>query len=259
MTVRAPSGRAPRTLQPWVLSVSVVLLTALFFQLAVGRVLDPLWFARPTDVLALLAQWLTGGFIYPHIATTLTEIAIGFGLGVGVAIVLAVVLSSSALLARITMPLVVAANSLPKVALIPFFIFTLGVGIESKVVQVALNVIFIVFLNLYAGLTTINPRLRESLALMGASPFEILVKVKLPASLAWLLSGMRISARYALAGAVAVELLSSNRGLGFLIAKATAQLEPAQLFATLVVLAVMGFAITYALQVLENRVLAWRI
>jgi NitT/TauT family transport system permease protein len=248
-----------KKLPPWTLSLGAVAAVTLFFQLAVGRVLDSLWFARPSDVIVLLGEWFASGSVYPHIVTTLTEIAIGFALGVGAAIVLAVALSSNALLARVAMPLVIAAYSLPKVALIPFFIFTLGVGIESKVAQVALNVVFIVFLNLYTGLTTINPRLRESLALMGASPFEILLKVKLPSALAWLLSGMRISARYALAGAVAVELLSSNRGLGFLIAKATAQLEPAPLFATLVILAVLGFALTYALQVLENRVLAWRV
>jgi len=139
------------------------------------------------------------------------------------------------------------------------FILTLGVGLESKIAQVTANVIFIVFLNLYTGLTSLNPRLRDVLAVMGASPREILFRVKLPAALAWLLAGMRISARYALAGAVIVELLTSNRGLGFLIAKATAQLEAAQVFAAIVVLAVLGLTLTLILQALENALMSWRV
>lgn len=244
---------------PWIITLLVIGLVLLLFQVAVGPVLDPLWFAKPTDIVVVLGTWFADGFIYPHIAITLTEIVIGFGLGVSVAIPLAIVFSSNALFARVAMPLVIAAYSLPKVALIPLFILTLGVGIEAKIAQVMLNVVFIVFLNLYTGLTSLNPQLRDSLALMGASPREIMLKVRLPSALAWLLLGMRISARYALAGAVIVELLSSNRGLGFLIAKSTAHLEPAQLFATIIVLAILGLSMTMALQLLENRLLSWRV
>src|ERR1043166_5479369 len=251
--------RLQRVIPPWVLTIVIVALVLLLFQLAVGPVLDPLWFAKPTDVGTVLATWFADGFIYPHLAVTFSEIIIGFALGVGVAIPLVIAFSSNALFARVATPFVIAAYSLPKVALIPLFILTLGVGLEAKIAQVMLNVVFIVFLNLYTGLTSLKPQLRDSLAVMGATPWEIMLKVRLPSALAWLLLGMRISARYALAGAVIVELLSSNRGLGFLIAKSTAQLEPAQLFATLVVLAILGFSMTSALQLLENRLLSWRV
>jgi len=88
----------------WLMTLCLIGVALLALQFAVGTVLDSLWFARPTDVAAVLVEWFTGGSIYPHLATTLIELGLGFAFGIVIAIILAMVLSSNQLLGQVAMP-----------------------------------------------------------------------------------------------------------------------------------------------------------
>ncbi|HEY4200326.1 MAG TPA: ABC transporter permease [Devosiaceae bacterium] len=243
----------------WIYTIVILAIICIAMENLVGPVLNPLWLPKPTQVAVALFQWVGDGSIWLDIQTTLTEVLYGFAIGVVCALIVVALLSLSRFATDVFMPFIMAAYSLPKVALVPVFILLLGIGIESKVAQVSLNVFFIILLTMLAGIQSINPVLGRSIQIMGASQFEILRMVKLPAALAWLFSGMRLSARYAIGGAVVVEVLSSNRGIGFRAAQATNQLEPAGVFAAAVILVVIGAAMTWILQVIEDKFLAWRL
>ena len=256
---KASLKRTWRISPSWLYTLGILAVLCAVLQYFVGRGLNPLWVPKPTQVAAALGEWFASGSIWPDIQTTLTEVFYGFSLGVAGALIVVALLSFSEFATEVFMPFIMAAYSLPKVSLVPIFVLLLGIGIGSKVVQVMLNVFFIVLLTMLAGMKSINPALTRSTQIVGASRLEILLKVKAPAALAWLFSGMRLSARYAIGGAVIVEVLSSNRGLGFRADQATAQLDPAGVFGAVVILIVIGAAMTWILQMIENRFLAWRI
>jgi len=251
--------RALRISPSWFYTLGILAVLCAALQSFVGRGLNPLWFPTPGQVVTVLGEWFSDGSIWPDVQTTLTEVFYGFGIGVAGALIVVALLSFSEFATEVLMPFIMAAYSLPKVSLVPIFVLLLGIGIGSKVVQVMLNVFFIVLLTMLAGMKSINPALTRSIQMVGASPLEILLKVKAPAALAWLFSGMRLSARYAIGGAVIVEVLSSNRGLGFRANQATTQLDPAGVFGSVVILIVIGAVMTWILQLIENRFLAWRI
>jgi NitT/TauT family transport system permease protein len=256
---KASFKRIWRLSPSWLYTLGILAILCAALQYFVGRGLNPLWFPSPTQVAVDLRQWFADGSIWPDIQTTLIEVLYGFGIGVAAALVVVALLSFSELATEVLMPFIMAAYSLPKVALVPIFVLLLGIGIQSKIVQVTLNVFFIVLLTMLSGMKSINAALTRSIQIVGASQLEILLKVKAPAALAWLFSGMRLSARYAIGGAVIVEVLSSNRGLGFRADQATTQLDPAGVFGTIVILIVIGALMTWILQMIENRFLAWRI
>src|SRR5262249_3477356 len=137
-------------------------------------------------------------------------------------------------------PFITGFYSVPKLALAPLFILWFGIGFDMKVVLIATIVFFLVFLNTYTGVRDVSRELVAILRLMGAGERHLLSKVVLPSAITWLFAGLRISAPYALVGAVVGELVASNRGLGYLLAHAAGQFNTAGVFAALVAIIILA-------------------
>jgi NitT/TauT family transport system permease protein len=252
---RRSRPRIPPAIQSILLCVALIAL----LQLASGPVLDPLWFPKPLDVASALADMLRSGDIWQDVRVTIIEVGIGFTLGVIIGSLLAAAFSLSDTATRVLMPYLLALYTLPKVALIPWLVLTIGIGMQLKIVMVVLNVVFLIFLNVLAGLTLSSKRLAMSLEVMGATRVERFMKVGVPSALPWLLTGMRISARYALGGAIVAELLSSNVGLGYRAARATSELHIPELFAVATLLTLISIALILVLQAVERRFVGWKL
>jgi NitT/TauT family transport system permease protein len=150
-------------------------------------------------------------------------------------------------------PVLTGLFCLPKVALLPLYVIFLGIGIASKVVLVMSVVVFLTLYSTIDGVRDVDPDLINSLRLMGASRFEILAKVIVPSTLPWVFTGLRIAVSYALTTTVVGELLSSNRGIGFLIESSAARFNSASVFAAVTVLVAVSVTITEILIALERR------
>ena len=229
------------------------------WQFASGRLVDPFFISAPTDVAARLWQWTMDGTLVSNLSYTLYATVLGFAIGATGGFVTGFVLGRAATASAILDPYITALYCLPKIALAPLFIMWFGIGIESKVAMAAIIVFFLVFLNTYAGVRDVNPVHVHATRIMGASEWQVMRKVIAPSAAAWVFTGLKISVPYALIGAVVGELMSSNRGIGFLIAQSSAMFDTASTFAGLVVLAVVGAAINAGLQRLERHVLRWRL
>jgi len=175
-----------------------------------------------------------------HALTTLQEVLLGFALGVGAGVLLAVVMATVPLLRRSVQPLLIISQTFPKEALAPLFIIWFGFGILSKVVITALICFFPVAIAMLRGLLTVDPGALDLFRLYGASRFKTLIWLRLPSSLPQLFSGLRISATLSVIGAVVGEFVGASKGLGLLIRIANTQLSTALIFASLVVLGLMG-------------------
>ena len=134
-----------------------------------------------------------------------------------------------------------------------------GWASNSKIALAAALVLFLVFLNTFAGVRQVDQDLIDTARLMGATRVQVITKVILPSALSWLFVGLRVSVPYALIGAVLGEMIASNRGLGYLVQLSGAQFDTAGVFAVLIVIALLAMALNAMVDLVEARLERWRI
>jgi NitT/TauT family transport system permease protein len=235
-----------------------LLVVMAFWEIAPGRVVPLLWMSPPSSVAVTLWAWIKNGSIFLQAGRTLSEMLIGFAIGAGIALASALVLGTYARLGEVVVPFFTALYSLPKIALAPLFVLMFGVGLWSKVALVAFTVFFFVFHNALDGLRSVDRDLLGILRLMGGSRLEGVRFVQLPFALGWILSGMRVSITHAFMAAVVGEIISSNRGLGFLIQESAVNFDTNGLYASLLVIMLLAVALNAAIGAAERRNARWR-
>jgi NitT/TauT family transport system permease protein len=238
----------------------LLLLAALLaaWQFASGGLNPEFFISKPSAILLALWRQVQSGNLFFHIGITATEAFVGFLTGATAGVVAGVLLGRIGFLADLLQPFILAFYSLPKIALAPLFILWIGIGIEMKIVLTATVVFFLVFLNTFTGVRSVSKELEAILHLMGASERHVLAKVVLPSAVTWVFTGLRISVPYALIGAIVGELIASNRGLGFLLANASGQFDTAGVFAALLVIMALAFALNALVRVVEIRAMPWK-
>jgi NitT/TauT family transport system permease protein len=184
-----------------------------FWQGASGRLIDPFWVSSPSQVFGYLAQVTLDGSIFEHAAVTLSEAAVGFAIGALTGVGFGFLLARHETLAAVLDPYIVAFNGIPRIALAPLFIIWFGIGPTSKVVLVVIVVFFLTFFSTYSGIKGVDLELKNVLRIMGASERQVLLKITVPATIPWILTGLKVSVPYALVGAVVGEFVASSKGL----------------------------------------------
>ncbi len=210
----------------------------------------------PAETFAALAdRWAV---ILPHAGVTLAEILLGMlagsVLGIGTALALALYRPA----ARWLMPVVVASQAIPVFALAPILVLWLGYGLASKVAMACLVIYFPVASAFLDGLRRTDPGWLDLARSMGASPLSILLRIRLPAALPALASGLKMAAAVAPIGAVIGEWVGSSAGLGYLMLQANARMQVPLMFAALITLAVMAVALHALMDALTRRLLPWQ-
>ena len=209
----------------------------------------------PSAVLADLFDDI-GYFAY-HGAVTLGESLGGFGLGAAVAITGAVVMSQSRVLERSLLPLAVLVKVTPIVAVAPLFVIWFGFGSFPKILVASLITFFPVLVNTLAGLRSASPEALDLFRSLSASRAEVLWKLRAFSSLPYVFAAFRIAVPLSVIGAVVGEWFTGDRGLGSVIIVAHNDLDMPRLFASVVVLAVIGISLTALTWYGERRVLFW--
>lgn len=223
-----------------------------------GPVLDPQFFGSPQGVAESLVRWSLDGTLWRNSWITIQEVVLGFVLGAASGAIVAYLVAAVRPLWDILIPYMLALYSVPKVAVAPLFIIWFGIGLSMKVLLAAISVFFLVFLSTAAGVQNVDEGLKDAVRMMGGSRRDVALKVTLPASMAGLLTGLRMAIPYALIGAVIGELVASNRGLGFLISDSSAQFDTSGVFAALVVLAVIAGVLNMLVNVLDKWANRWK-
>jgi NitT/TauT family transport system permease protein len=224
---------------------------------AVGHTASGQWTSRPLLIGQRLLQWLDGP-LYPHLATTATEVITGLLVGVLCGSVAGLLLGRSPLLAVIMRPIIVAFYSVPLVALAPLFIMFFGLDMLPKIILVSIVVFFLMFFNTFAGAGQVDDDQIAAVRLMGSTARENFLKVVVPGCMVWIIGGIRIALPFALVAATTGEMLAARRGLGFLLSDAANQFDMTGLYAALVILMLLGLAVSEAASRMERRVLRWR-
>jgi len=211
----------------------------------------------PAPSAAARAFWhsLATGYLWPHIGTTLAEMAAGLALGGSAGLALGVALAESALLDRMLKPYVVVSQVVPKLALAPLFVLWFGFGMAPTIVMTALICFFPVMENTLTGLRQVDPDRLQLFGMLGASRMQTLLRLKLPAGLPGILAGARVALVLALVGAVVGEFIGASRGLGAVIIAAQGMMDTSLMFAALIAIALIGLLGYHAWLMLERRLL----
>ena len=133
-----------------------------------------------------------------------------------------------------------------------------GLGMEFRVVFAATIVFFLVYYNTYFGVREVSNELLAAVRIMGANRAQLAIRVVIPSALVWVTAGLKISVPYALVGVVVAEMLASDEGVGFLLAKSASQFSTYGTFAAIGALLVMALVLDWLLEVLTRRALRWK-
>jgi NitT/TauT family transport system permease protein len=188
---------------------------------------------------------------------TFKETIYGFLLALAIGLPIAVAIANSRPLNLMFYPLLVALQSVPKVALAPIVMIWLGTGIESKLAIVWLVAFFPIIVDTTAGLRSTPRELLELAHSLRATPWQIFLKVQFPAALPFVLTGAKVAMTLAVIGAVIGEFVSSSEGLGFLLLSATSQLDTPLAFAALFALSMLGVFSYLLVEGVEILVADW--
>jgi ABC-type nitrate/sulfonate/bicarbonate transport system permease component len=151
-----------------------------------------------------------------------------------------------------------ALYSTPSIALIPLFILWFGVGLVSKIIIIFTLSVFIVIINTFSGVKNLSQGVIDIGAAFGASERQIFWKVVLPASLPFIMTGLRLAVGRAVLAMIVAEFFTSIAGLGGMIVKYGNFFQTAKMFVPIIVVSLLGVAAVEIIKYIEKRLAPWK-
>jgi NitT/TauT family transport system permease protein len=261
MTVAAPSAPASwlRSIR-WRtvfdrLSVGVIILVA--WQVA-SAIVGNYWLSSPWATLSRFAAQLMNGELIFHASYTLGEAAVGTLIGGIPAVLLPFLLRRHPIIVAILDPFMIGGYGAPKLAFAPLFILWFGIGIESKIALVASLVFFIVYFATLNGVRALDTKLVQMAQIIGAAERQVSRHIVLPGAVPSIFAGFRIAVPYSVGAAVIAELISSNRGLGYLVQTGAMNFDTTSVLAAIVAATLLVLGANWVMNSLERLLLRWR-
>ncbi|ABD07791.1 Binding-protein-dependent transport systems inner membrane component [Rhodopseudomonas palustris HaA2] len=190
---------------------------------------------------------------------TLYVTTAGFLIALIGGVLAAIAIVSSSFIDRTFYTLLVATNSIPKVALAPLFVIWLGTGGAPKIAIAAIIAIFPIVINTTVGLRAIDHDMIDLARSARASRLDIMMKVRFPNALPSLFAGAKIGVSFALIGAIVGEFVAGEQGLGYVILTSQATFNSTRAFAAIVVLGILGTIMFFAIEWIERWMLPWHV
>ena len=253
------SARVSRLWQMLLPALTVVAVLLAWEALVRWRGIAPIYLPAPSSVAVYLWRMIVDGSMAYNLGITLARIFVGFALAAVCAVALGVVMGMSRTVARVADVWIAALYPLPKISLIPLLIIWVGTGEAYKIVISAVSAFFPIVISTYSGIRQTDRGLIKAAKDLGANARQIQLKVVIPAAIPSIFAGLHLGMGVAIILVVAAEMIggSSQSGMGYLLISAGQVLETEKVFATLVVLAIMGAAIIKLQHWLDRRIAPW--
>ena len=190
---------------------------------------------------------------------TTQEILAGYALAVVVSIPLALAVAYSRFMEQAVYPVIVFLQIVPKIAIAPLFIIWFGFGFTPKLLLVFLLSFFPIVVSSIAGFKSADRDVMDFARTTGAGRLRLFVKISLPQALPHIFTGLKVGAALAATAAVVAEFVASDKGLGYLLLQYNGQLDTPMVFATIVILSLIGLAVYYAVEIIERIAIPWHV
>ncbi len=251
------ASAAPRAWRDTLLPFGAAATLLIAWQVLAWAFALPVYIApTPTQVARTLVAELP--MLLRNFAPTAVESFVGFLVGNTVAILVAVLFVHSKRLEAALYPIAVFINTIPILAKAPILVLIFGLGMTSKVVIAGFICFFPTLANMVRGLTSVNPQSLELMRVLSASRAEVFWKLRVPSSLPFLFSALKIASTTSVLGAIVGEWIGADLGLGALIIEATHNFRSPLLYATVFVAS--GWAVVFfaVVSFAERRIVTWK-
>lgn len=189
---------------------------------------------------------------------TMIEVLSGFIFSIAVGVPLAVLVTYSRVAERAIYPLIVATQSIPKVAVAPLLLAWFGYGMTPKIVIVMLLSFFPIVINSVVGLKSASAEMIYLAQSMGASPWQAFWKFRLPQALPNIFAGLKLATVLSVIGAMVGEFIGADKGLGYVILVAGSSFDIARQFAAIIMISAIGMIFFAIIERVERVALPWR-
>jgi NitT/TauT family transport system permease protein len=240
-----------RTVPIWVTILSIILWQVLCVVLRIDTFILP----SPLRVYHALVEYREP--ILEHALQTLVTTVAGFLIAVGFGLFMGIAIGISRAVYDGLYPMMIAFNSIPKVAIVPLLVIWFGIGTVPAVLTAFLISFFPIVVNVATGLATIEPELQDVLRSLGARKSQIVLKVGIPRSMPYFFASLKVAITLAFIGSVVSESIASNSGIGYLMIAASSRFEVALVFAGFVVISIMGIIMYEITAYTERRFTFW--
>ncbi|MEP7275377.1 MAG: ABC transporter permease [Betaproteobacteria bacterium] len=190
---------------------------------------------------------------------TTQEIVAGYLLAVVVSIPLALWIAYSRFMEDAVYPVIVFLQIVPKIAIAPLFIIWFGFGFTPKLLVVFLLSFFPIIVAGIAGFKSVDPDVMDFARTTGASGWKMFAKIRLPQALPQIFTGLKVGAAIAATAAVVAEFVASDKGLGYLLLQYNGNLDTPMVFATIIVLSLIGLVVYYVVELVERFTIPWHV
>jgi NitT/TauT family transport system permease protein len=190
--------------------------------------------------------------VMPSAWVTLQEIIWGYLLAVAVSVPIALVVARSAFIEHAVYPVIVFLQIIPKIAIAPLFIIWFGFGFAPKILLVFLLSFFPIVVSSIAGFKSADREVMDFARTTGASAWRLFFRIELPQALPHVFTGLKVGAALAATAAVVAEFVASDKGLGYLLLQYNGNIDTPMVFATIVLLSLLGLAVYYVVEIVER-------
>ena len=215
------------------------------------------YFPPLTDILETFADTWLFERVGSDVVPSLLRMGAGYAIAVVLGIALGLLLGMSRSARRAAAPIVEFLRSIPPPALLPFAILVIGVGNSMKVAIIAFVCVWPILLNTIAGVTGVDPTLRDTTQVYGIDTRDRIWRVMLPAASPQIFAGMRTSLSLALIMMVISEMVASTNGIGYFVLEKQRTFAIPEMWSGILLLGILGYALNGIFVLIERRLLRW--
>jgi NitT/TauT family transport system permease protein len=251
------AARATRQVPRWVItaaSISLMLLVWEFF----GRDINPIFGSYPTAIFGAFVDLARSGKLATALFESVQPFLVGYILAIVIGVPLGLVVGRFRVMEAAIGILVTAGYAMPLVALVPLLILWLGLGFKVKVAVVFLMALFPICINTWLGVAAVPKTLIEVGKSFVASDSVILRRIVLPATLPYIMAGIRLAVGRAVVGMVIAEFFTTISGLGAIIINSANNFDTATMFVPIIVLMLLAIGLNSLIGWVERKVAPWQ-
>lgn len=256
----APKAAAPLSklqFYPYAVRIASIVATLAVWEWY-GRGVNPIFLSYPTAILGAVPDMILSGELVTALSDSAVELVVGLMMAIFFGVTVGLLMGRFRTLDYILDSQINALYSTPNVALIPLLILWFGLGFKAKIAIIFLSAFFPIIINTYAGVRNIGRSLVDVALVEGASEAQIFSKVVLPASLPFIMTGIRLSMGRAIVGMVVAEMFTATNGLGGAVVVYANAFATNKLFVIIIVLALLGISLTEIVKFLEPVLAPWK-
>ncbi len=236
--------------------IALAVLVLIWLFCSEGEIVPAYMLPSPVDVVKAFVDNFS--IMMKQAAVTLQETVYGLLIGIALAFVIATIMDRFKILYKAFYPILVITQTIPTIAIAPLLVLWMGFGMAPKITLVVITTFFPIAIGLLGGYEGVDPDAINLMRAMGASRIQIFRYVKLPNAIPDFFSGLRISAAYAVVGAVVSEWLGGFEGLGVYMTRVKKAYAFEKMFAVIIFISVISLALMGLVSLLEKAATPWR-